>query len=118
MNKCRILPRGTFVAVNIAFILACSLILATPSAYAQSVTATLSGTVEDANGSLIPNAEITILNRSTAQQRKTITNSEGNFTFTFLPPARYTLTAKREGFASVEIKDIVLNVNDQRALRI
>jgi hypothetical protein len=35
-----------------------------------------------------------------------------------LPPGKYSVTATREGFAPVEIKDVVLNVNDQVAIKI
>jgi Carboxypeptidase regulatory-like domain len=107
-----------FIVINIFIFLACSLLSADPSIYAQSATATLSGTVEDENGAVIPKAEITVLNPSTTQQRQTLTSSEGIFTLTFLPPGRYIVTAKRDGFAPVEIKDVVLNVNDQRTLSI
>src|SRR5215813_14253246 len=118
MNKCSTLYRRTFIAINIAITITCSLVWASPYRYAQSATATLGGTVEDENGSVISNVEIIVLNPSTAHQRKVITNSEGNFTFSFLPPGRYTVTAKRNGFAPVEIKDVLLNVNDQRMMKI
>jgi len=42
----------------------------------------------------------------------------GYFVIPLLPPDRYTVTAQHQGFATVEIKDVVLNVNDQRSLRI
>lgn len=118
MLKYKSSPRCLFLMTNIAIIFACSLIWTTQSTYAQSTLATLSGIVEDENGSVVPNAEITVLNPGTAQQRKTTTNSEGYFTITFLPPASYTVTAKREGFAPLEIKTIVLNVSDQREIKI
>ncbi len=85
---------------------------------AQSGTATLSGTVEDENGAVIPGAAITVLNPSTALQRQATTNDQGSFTVTLLQPGTYSVTVRRDGFAPIEVKNVVLNVGDQKALRI
>ncbi|HEX8291836.1 MAG TPA: carboxypeptidase-like regulatory domain-containing protein, partial [Pyrinomonadaceae bacterium] len=62
--------------------------------------------------------EITVLNLSTAVQRHAVTGGEGAFVVPLLPPGRYTLTAQREGFATLEVRNITLNVGDRQALRI
>ncbi len=85
---------------------------------AQSPAATLGGTVLDENGAVVPEVEITVLSLSTAVQRHATTGSEGEFAVPLLPPGRYTLTAQREGFATLEVRNIVLNVGDRQALRI
>jgi outer membrane receptor protein involved in Fe transport len=94
------------------------LVCGTLTAYAQSATATLSGTVYDENGSVIPNVNITVTNRGTSLKRKVATNDEGRFTVPQLPPAIYAIRAEREGFASAEFNDVTLNVNDQILLNI
>src|SRR5215204_3701779 len=88
------------------------------SARAQSPAATLGGTVLDENGAVVPSVEITALNLSTAVQRHALTGGEGAFVIPLLPPGRYTLTAQRDGFATLEVRNIVLNVGDRQALRI
>src|SRR5713101_4877213 len=88
------------------------------SSYAQSSTATLSGTVEDQKGALIADAGIALINAEQGSQRLATTNSEGTFVFPLLPPGRYSVTVTREGFAPVEIKGLVVNVNDQVAIKI
>src|SRR5262245_6000620 len=90
----------------------------TITAYAQSATATLSGTVYDEKGSVIPNVDITVTNRGTSLKRKVATNNEGRFTVPQLPPATYAIRAERQGFASAEFNDVALNVNDQILLNI
>ncbi len=85
---------------------------------AQSATATLSGAVVDSSGAVIPGANVTISNNATGLQRQTITNDEGNFTVPLLPPSNYTVTVQRDGFAPAEIREVILNVGDQRSLRI
>ena len=88
------------------------------TARAQSATATLSGTVEDERGAVIPGAAVTVLNPNTALQRQTVTNEQGSFTVTLLQPGTYTLTVLRDGFAPIEVKNVVLNVGDQKSLQI
>jgi hypothetical protein len=87
-------------------------------AYAQSSTATLSGTVMDEAGALIPAVQITLLNLSTALQRHATTNDEGSYVIPLLPPGRYNVTAERHGFTTVEIRNVVLNTGDQLSLRV
>ena len=100
-----------------ALVLAVALTLA-PAARAQSPAATLGGTVLDENGAVVPSVEITVLNLSTAVQRHALTGGGGAFVVPLLPPGRYTLTAQRDGFATLEVRNIVLNVGDRQALRI
>ncbi|HEX8116766.1 MAG TPA: carboxypeptidase-like regulatory domain-containing protein, partial [Pyrinomonadaceae bacterium] len=95
-----------------------SLMLCVRGARAQSPAATLGGTVLDENGAVVPSVEITVLNLSTAVQRHALTGGEGAFVVPLLPPGRYTLTAQREGFATLEVRNITLNVGDRQALRI
>ena len=95
-----------------------AVLLSVPTARAQSPAATLGGTVLDENGAVVPAVEITVLNLSTAVQRHALTGGEGAFVVPLLPPGRYTLTAQREGFATLEVRNIVLNVGDRQALRI
>src|SRR5882724_97633 len=86
--------------------------------HAQSATASLSGTVLDQNGAVVPDVGLTIISGDTGQQRRVMTNHDGQFVFSLLSPGRYMVTAYRQGFASVEIQNVVLNVNDERSLRI
>ena len=87
-------------------------------ARAQSPTATLSGTVSDEAGAFVPGVRLTLLNLNTAVERHATTDEEGRFAVPLLQPGRYTATARREGFSAVEVRDVVLNVGDQLALRI
>ena len=88
------------------------------TAIAQSATGTLSGTVVDPNGAAIPGANITITETATGIQRTATTNDDGHFTIPLLKPSTYTLLVAHDGFATAEVRDLVLNVSDQRALRI
>lgn len=88
------------------------------SALGQGTTATLSGTVTDESGAVIPGANITVKNVATGIERQAETNENGSFIVPLLPPSEYTVAVNRDGFAPTEIREVVLNVNDQRALNI
>src|SRR6185436_10629226 len=88
------------------------------TSHAQSATATLSGVVLDEHGSRIAEAKITVTNAATEVEQVVGSNANGNFTFTFLPPGRYSLIVQHDGFATAEVRDLILSVNDQRTLKI
>jgi Carboxypeptidase regulatory-like domain len=85
---------------------------------AQSASATLSGTVTDANGAVAPVAVVTITNSATSQQRKMTTNPGGYFIAAQIPPGVYTVSVQSSGFATAELREVTLNVNDQKSLTI
>jgi hypothetical protein len=88
------------------------------SALSQTTGATLSGTVEDEKGAVIPGVRITIANPATGLERNVQTDSSGTYIIPLLPPGTYTITAEQTGFKRVQYANVVLNVNDQRSLRI
>lgn len=86
--------------------------------FAQSATATLSGTVTDEKGAIVSGASVTITNPATNLQKTVTTDASGKFFLTQLPPSIYVLKVENSGFTSTEVKNIELNVNDQRTLNI
>src|SRR5262245_3643853 len=86
------------------------------SALAQSATASLSGTAIDESRAVVPNVEGTVVNLDTYLERRVKTNDSGFFSVPFLNPGHYAVTAVREGFSKVEIRDVILNIDDQRSV--
>ncbi len=107
---CRILYSLTFLLFTIHF----SLFTAT----AQTATATLRGTVVDANGASVPGASVTITDTAKGFERKVTTDDEGSFTLPLLQPSNYILIVARDGFASSQVENVILNVGDQKAIRV
>ena len=103
--------------VCLLFVFILHISLAT-NAYAQSGTATLSGTVTDPAGALVPGANIAVINISQGFERSTTTSSEGSFVVTALFPGIYTVKAEHAGFKTSEVRDVILNVNDQKVIGI
>jgi len=80
-------------------------------AHAQSVTATLVGTVLDSSGAVIPDAKISVANKGTNVTRTILSNTHGDYIVANLAPGVYQLTAEHEGFRRTIINDVELFVN-------
>ena len=92
------------------------LLLTAPLTFAQSTTATMSGTVVDPSGAAVADVTVIVINSATAAKRAVMTNPQGDFSVALLPPGKYELRASRSGFARIEIPNITLNTNDERTL--
>jgi hypothetical protein len=69
-------------------------------AYGQLTTATLRGTVEDASGAAIPNADVRLENISQGVSRNAVTGADGRFSFDFIVVGTYRLEISHAGFAT------------------
>jgi hypothetical protein len=69
-------------------------------------------TVLDETGAVVPNVQVTVVNLGNGLQRETIAGIQGTFVIPLLPPGGYRLSARRDGFSSAEIQELVLNVGD------
>lgn len=88
------------------------------AAHAQEVTGSIIGTVTDASGAVVPNAEITLTNLATREERKVNTDENGGYTLTQVQPGIYDLTVRTQGFKEYLNKGLELNVNDRRTLNV
>jgi hypothetical protein len=84
---------------------------------AQSTTS-LTGTVTDPTGAVIPNATITVENVETGLKRSSATDATGGYSFPQLPPGLYRVTAAAAGFRTTSIPDVRLLVNNPATLNI
>ena len=62
-------------------------------AIAQEFRGTISGTINDPNGAIVPAATVTVQNIETNVTATATTNEQGAFTFPLLLPGKYKLTA-------------------------
>src|SRR5437879_1976685 len=79
------------------------------TALAQS-TATLQGTVLDPQGGAVPDAKVTVRNAATGVERNTQTDSAGYFQLPSLPVGAYRIEIRHEGFQTLVVKQIDLDV--------
>src|SRR4030081_2551864 len=61
-------------------------------------TGSISGTITDPSGSVIPGAALTVINNSQGIRTKAISDAKGVFTFPSLAVGQYTLLAEAQGF--------------------
>ena len=97
-----------------AVIATCALILASGTSFrceAQTNYGSIVGTARDASGAVIVGTHVTVTNVATGVDVTQATNDVGAFSFTTLFPGRYTIHAEMQGFQSVDISDIQLQVN-------
>src|ERR1035437_1622438 len=73
-----------------------------PSAWPQASTGTVSGTVRDQSGAVIPTIEVAIANTATNVNSTTRTNEAGFYYFQSLVPGSYRLTVEAPGMQKYE----------------
>ncbi len=79
--------------------------------FGQINTATLSGTVKDPTGAVIPDASVVVVLADTGTTRTVQTNAAGLFTVPLLQPGSYTVTISKAGFENATESNIDLQVN-------
>jgi hypothetical protein len=102
------MKRQSFPAMKIALTLGVLLIITTAasSAFGQTGTSTVNGTVADPQGNVVPGASVTLTNVSRNFTRTQRTGDTGRFTFTSVPPGRYQVSAEAKGFKKAIITDV------------
>ena len=104
--------RGVFrVFVTFGIIL-----LSSVPIYPQVVGATLSGTVTDQSGAVIPGTQISIKNVATGLARTGTTDAAGFYTAPNLLPGTYEITATASGFSAEVRTGVTLSVGAQQLL--
>jgi hypothetical protein len=81
------------------------------AAFAQSSSSTLSGTVVDSAGGVVPGATVTVKNNATAIQTEAVTNTAGAFSVPALDPGTYTVTISLAGFKTAVVSDVRLQAS-------
>src|SRR6185436_16118775 len=88
------------------------LLLVAPSIFAQTqiTTGTIQGTVIDANGAVVPGANVEIKNLETNALRNVTTDEDGRFVALALQPGNYSVTVSKQGFATTILEKTALTV--------
>ena len=92
--------------------------LLTTHAAAQSAGGWVSGTVLDEDGAVITGAAVTAFNPATGLERRAVTNGEGYFSIPLLPAGVYSITVQRDGFKTVDVRDVTVSDASRPALRV
>ncbi len=88
-----------------------------PALHAQvDISASLSGTVSDQSGAVIPNAVVTVHNVATGVSSRTTSNAIGLYQFVSLQAGTYTVTCEAQGFDRFMAIDVVLHAGGAATL--
>jgi outer membrane receptor protein involved in Fe transport len=107
--------RSVFTLLSFAFAVC---ILFTSQLRAQVAGATLSGTVNDPSGAVVPNAQVSARNTATGVARTAPTDSAGFYSIPNLLPGTYEVTVTAAGFSTAVQSSIELAVGAQQQLNI
>lgn len=94
-----------FLSVALAFILGLSAV-----GFGQATAGSIEGTVKDANGAVVPGAAVTVTNSgATAGFRATaVTNEEGFFLVSQVPPGTYSVKVEKSGFSTKTVTNVAV----------
>jgi Carboxypeptidase regulatory-like domain len=116
---------GTFVRFlnsRACILLVLSLALLPTFGRSQTQFATLSGTITDPSGAVVPGVSVTIVGQGTGLKRSTLTDTAGEYRFAGLPAGDYSVRVEKTGFQSQIREGIELNsasevtINSQLAI--
>src|SRR5690349_20719636 len=85
-------------------------------AQTQSTTGTIQGTVVDANGAIVPGANVEIKNLDTNNTRTLPTDDNGRFVAAQLQPGNYEITVSKQGFNTPQVPSAALTVGQTMTL--
>src|SRR5262245_14089974 len=91
------------------------LLLISNTAFGQATTS-LSGTVQDSTGALIPGVEIKATNEATGVETPALSNDAGAYNFAAMQPGTYTVRASLPGFQTRTFTKVGLSANQTNRL--
>ena len=103
-------------SIRVLFLLLLVLFLTPVPNWGQSLNVSLSGTVTDPSGGVVPDAQLTLTSTTTGSQVKSMTGPDGLFTFQNLSADAYDLKVSAGGFRDFLQRGIVIRVNEKLRL--
>lgn len=99
--------------IAVATFFCCSLFLASSPLFGQA-TGSLSGTVQDRSGAVLPGATVTATSQGTSASRETKTDDTGHYLIPLLSVGVYSIQVSAQGFQPVNQKDVSLQVDESK----
>src|SRR5579885_27042 len=93
----------------LGFHVAALLLLTSCAAFAQSERGTITGTILDSSGAVVPGARVTVTHVATNSATQVVSAESGDYTAVNLPVGQYSLRVEKEGFRAAVQSGIALN---------
>lgn len=94
-------------------VLSIAALLSLANLEAQEFRATVSGTITDSQGAVMPGVRVEVRNAETNADVTTVTNESGNYVAPFLATGTYSISAAKEGFKRALREKVELRVADR-----
>jgi hypothetical protein len=92
-----------------SFLLAACLLLTSTFAIAQGIiTGSITGTVADASGAVLPGAQVQLTNGATNYKATAVSGSDGSVSFKDVPIGKYSVTITAPGFSTYTLNDLLI----------
>jgi len=102
-------------SLTLALTLVCAVAFVT-NGQTQSTTGTIQGTVTDANGAVVPGANVEAKNLDTNFTKTLTTDDGGRFVLLALPPGPYSVNVSKQGFGTLVLERVDLTVGQALTL--
>ncbi|MGA2632300.1 MAG: carboxypeptidase-like regulatory domain-containing protein, partial [Terriglobia bacterium] len=89
----------------------CSLFLGAVTLLGQGTSGTITGTVTDPSGAVVPDATVVVLGQGTGVEFHLTSNRAGVYSITSLIPGKYTVTVSAKGFKTYANRDLEMTIN-------
>src|SRR5215510_16571000 len=89
-------------------LLICSILVLTAIGWGQSDRGSITGTITDSTGGIVPEAAVTATNTATNLVSRTATNESGVYAIPALLPGTYKVRVEKNGFKAAEQAQVVL----------
>lgn len=106
--------RNFFISLPLSLTLIAFLVVLPALTFAQGETATVLGTVRDANGAVVTGATVTLRNVGTAISTVSATDSKGDYIFSNVRIGNYEITIEADGFDRTVAENINLTINSRQ----
>jgi hypothetical protein len=94
----------------------CLIVLISTAAWGQAARGTLTGTILDQSGAMVPNAQVGLTSQATNARWNAASSGNGVFAFHELPPGAYDLSINVPGFQQYVQKGIIIAVGQTATL--
>lgn len=93
-----------------------ALFVGAPAADAQDFRGAITGRITDAQGGRLPGVTVTVINIATNVSATATTDSEGGYSFSYLAPGTYKVTAELSGFKKAAREGVEVRIGDRLEL--